>query len=130
MDMALKPFRKVDADRVQNAESQTPMREVQNLRGRLVDYLKMVDSCEIFCSVIDRQELEKSEMEILSPLGLELFLESISDIIDRRDPAVEIVLTGRGATDELIELADLVTEMKDVKHPFDEGLSPRRGIEY
>ena len=57
-------------------------------------------------------------------------LEDIKDIIDRKDPAVEIVLTGRGATQELIELADLVTEMKNVKHPFDKGISARRGIEF
>jgi len=57
-------------------------------------------------------------------------LEDIKSIIDRRDPAVEIILTGRGATEELISLADLVTEMKNVKHPFDKGLSARRGIEF
>jgi len=57
-------------------------------------------------------------------------LEDIKNVIDRRDPAVEIVLTGRGATDELIALADLVTEMKNIKHPFDEGLPARRGIEF
>jgi cob(I)alamin adenosyltransferase len=57
-------------------------------------------------------------------------LEDVKNIIDRRDPAVEIVLTGRGATKELIELADLVTEMKSIKHPFDKGLPARRGIEF
>ena len=57
-------------------------------------------------------------------------LEDVKNIIDRKDPAVEIVLTGRGATKELIELADLVTEMKNIKHPFEKGLSARRGIEY
>ena len=57
-------------------------------------------------------------------------LEDIKNIIDRKDEAVEIVLTGRGATRELIELADLVTEMKNIKHPFDKGLSARRGIEF
>jgi len=57
-------------------------------------------------------------------------LEDIKNIIDRRDPAVEIVLTGRGATKELIALADLVTEMKNIKHPFDKGLPARRGIEF
>ena len=57
-------------------------------------------------------------------------LEDVKNIIDRRHPAVEIVLTGRGATGELIELADLVTEMKNIKHPFDKGLPARRGIEY
>ena len=57
-------------------------------------------------------------------------LEDIKNIIDRRDSAVEIILTGRGANEELIALADLVTEMKNVKHPFDKGLPARRGIEF
>jgi cob(I)alamin adenosyltransferase len=57
-------------------------------------------------------------------------LEDIKDIIQSKDSSVEIVLTGRGATKELIELADLVTEMKNIKHPFDRGVSARRGIEF
>ena len=57
-------------------------------------------------------------------------LEDVKNIIDRRDRRVEIVLTGRGATDELIAMADLVTEMKNIKHPFDKGISARRGIEF
>jgi cob(I)alamin adenosyltransferase len=57
-------------------------------------------------------------------------MADVRRLIDRRDPAVEIVLTGRGATPELIELADLVTEMKKIKHPFDDGIAARRGIDY
>ena len=57
-------------------------------------------------------------------------LEDIKNIIEKRDPAVEIVLTGRGATEELTAMADMVTEMKNIKHPFDEGTAARRGIEY
>jgi len=57
-------------------------------------------------------------------------LEDVKNLIDRRHPAVEIVLTGRGATKELIDLADLVTEMKSIRHPLDKGLPTRRGIEY
>jgi cob(I)alamin adenosyltransferase len=57
-------------------------------------------------------------------------LEDIRNIINKRDPAVEIVLTGRGATKELMALADLVTEMKNIRHPFDKGLPARRGIEF
>jgi len=57
-------------------------------------------------------------------------LGDVKNIIDRKDPAVEIILTGRGATDELIAMADLVTEMKKVKHPFDKGLTSRRGIDF
>jgi cob(I)alamin adenosyltransferase len=57
-------------------------------------------------------------------------LEDVKDLIEKRDSSVEIILTGRGATAELIELADLVTEMKNIKHPFDKGQPARRGIEY
>jgi len=57
-------------------------------------------------------------------------LQEIKNIIDIRDPAVEIVLTGTGATDELIALADLVTEMKNIKHPYDKDLPARQGIEF
>ena len=46
------------------------------------------------------------------------------------DPAVELILTGRGAMPELIALADLVTEMKKIKHPFDKGVPARQGIDY
>ena len=42
----------------------------------------------------------------------------------------EIVLTGRAPSAELTELADYVTEMKKIKHPFDNGISARQGIEY
>jgi cob(I)alamin adenosyltransferase len=57
-------------------------------------------------------------------------LEEVRNVIDRRDPCVEIVLTGRGATEELIAMADLVTDMRSIKHPFDKGTSARRGIDF
>lgn len=57
-------------------------------------------------------------------------LEEVKNVIDKRDPCVEIILTGAGATEELTAMADLVTEMKKIKHPFDEGVSARRGIEF
>jgi cob(I)alamin adenosyltransferase len=56
--------------------------------------------------------------------------EDIENLIKKRDSRVEIVLTGRGATEELIAVADLVTDMRNVKHPFDEGIKARQGIEF
>ncbi len=41
-----------------------------------------------------------------------------------------IILTGRDAPQEFIEKADLVTEMKDIKHPYDKGVKAKRGLEY
>jgi cob(I)alamin adenosyltransferase len=57
-------------------------------------------------------------------------LEDIKNLIEKRDSHVEIILTGRGATKELIAMADIVTEMKNIKHPFDKGTNARRGIEF
>ena len=57
-------------------------------------------------------------------------LEDIKNIINKKDGLVEIVLTGRGADEKIMELADLVTEMKKIKHPFDKGINARCGIEY
>jgi len=57
-------------------------------------------------------------------------LKDLRKLIEQKYPSVEIVLTGRGATNELLEMADLVTEMKCIKHPFDAGLPARQGIEY
>lgn len=61
--------------------------------------------------------------------GLARF-EDVQRLIEQRDPAVELILTGRGATTELIALADVVTEMKKIKHPFDRGVRARPGIDY
>ncbi len=57
-------------------------------------------------------------------------LDQVRHIIKNRHPGVEIILTGRGASKELINMADLVTEMRQIKHPFDQGVPARRGIEY
>ncbi len=50
--------------------------------------------------------------------------------IRNRVASIEVVLTGRGASQELIDYADLVTEMVPRKHPFDSGIPARIGIEY
>ena len=57
-------------------------------------------------------------------------LDDVVKLIRDKPQNVELVLTGRGADAKLIELADLVTEMVKVKHPYDKGIRARRGIEY
>lgn len=56
--------------------------------------------------------------------------EKIISLIKEKPEGMEIVLTGRYAPDELIELADLVTEMKEVKHYYTRGIEARKGIEF
>ena len=53
-------------------------------------------------------------------------LDEVLEALRRRPPGVEVVLTGRGAPPELVELADLVTEMRPVKHYFQAGVRARR----
>jgi len=57
-------------------------------------------------------------------------LEDVRRVVERRDERVEIVMTGRGAAGELLDLADLVTEFRNIRHPFDKGIKARRGIDY
>ena len=57
-------------------------------------------------------------------------MDEVRELINNRDESVELVLTGRGASQELIDMADLVTEMKSLKHPYDKGIPARKGIEY
>jgi cob(I)alamin adenosyltransferase len=69
--------------------------------------------------------------EVNVALGFNLIkLDEVVKLIMDKPPAVELILTGRYADDKLIELADLVTEMVKVKHPFDKGIKARKGIEY
>jgi cob(I)alamin adenosyltransferase len=57
-------------------------------------------------------------------------LAEVLDLLEKRPPHVEMVLTGRDAPAELIARADLVTEMLQIKHPFTEGVEARQGIEF
>jgi len=51
-------------------------------------------------------------------------------LLDEKPPMTHVVLTGRNAKPELIEAADLVTEMTLVKHPFKDGIKAQRGVEF
>ncbi len=57
-------------------------------------------------------------------------LDEVVRLIRDKPPNVELILTGRHADKKLIELADLVTEMVKVKHPYDKGIMARQGIDY
>lgn len=57
-------------------------------------------------------------------------LDEVLKLIDDKPEGVELIFTGRQANSELIKSADLVTEMLKIKHPYDEGVAARKGIEY
>ena len=68
------------------------------------------------------------EIVVAAHIGL-LLEEEILALLDVRPPSVELVLTGRYAWEELMERADLVTEMQEIRHYFAKGVPARRGIE-
>lgn len=59
-----------------------------------------------------------------------LDVEDVLDVLGKRNEETHIVLTGRNAAPELVEIANLVTEMTLVKHPFQQGIKAQRGIEF
>ena len=54
----------------------------------------------------------------------------MADFLTTKPEMKHVIVTGRNAKDELIEIADLVTEMEMVKHPFRSGVKAQKGIEF
>jgi cob(I)alamin adenosyltransferase len=59
-----------------------------------------------------------------------LDVEEVLSVLRRRPEGQHVVITGRDAAPELIEFADLVTEMRAIKHPYDAGIRAQKGIEF
>ena len=75
------------------------------------------------------------DMVVLDEVNIAVYfklieLDDVVRLIGDKPRNVELVLTGRYADAKLIELADLVTEMVKLKHPYDKGVKARKGIEY
>lgn len=75
------------------------------------------------------------DLVVLDELNIALYyklfpVEEVIEMLENRADKVEIVITGRYAPQELIDLAHLVTEMKEIKHYYKTGLKARLGIEF
>lgn len=76
----------------------------------------------------------KYDIVVLDELNIALYyglldLKKVVDIIKNKPEKVELIITGRYAKEEIIEVADLVTEMKEIKHYYTKGVQARLGIE-
>jgi cob(I)alamin adenosyltransferase len=86
-------------------------------------------------TVAEIVESGKYDLVVLDEATIAIYYElfSVSELIGvllRKPEETEVVVTGRYAPEELIEFADLVTEMKQVKHYYTKGIQARKGIEY
>ena len=69
--------------------------------------------------------------EINYAVQLELLkIDDVIDLIKSKPPELDLVLTGNHAAKEVIDIADLVTEMKEIKHPFKSGIKAKKGIDF
>jgi cob(I)alamin adenosyltransferase len=69
------------------------------------------------------------EVNYAIDLGL-LDVKEIEKLIKEKPNKLDLVLTGNHAKEEIIKLADLVTEMKEIKHPFKSGIKAKKGIDF
>jgi len=90
------------------------------------------DGLELAQKVVNSGEYD---MVVLDEINVVLHLKMISvddaiQLVKNKPKHVELILTGRNAPAQIVEVADLVTEMKEIKHPYADGVPPRKGIEY
>ena len=62
----------------------------------------------------------------MTPHSIKTF---VMDFLNNKPKNLEVVLTGRNPSEELMEMADYITEMKKIKHTMDKGINARKGIE-
>lgn len=83
----------------------------------------------------DAMEKGTYDLIILDEINMAIYfgmleVEEVLRAMEKRPPELHLVLTGRYARKELLDIADLVTEMKEVKHHYNEGVNAQKGIEF
>lgn len=103
-------------------EATPPKEDLQKAREGFELAEKVVDSGEYDIVVLD-------EINVVINLKM-ISVDKVVKLVKSKPKHVELILTGRNAPAQIIEVADLVTEMKEVKHPYAQGTPSRKGIEY
>jgi cob(I)alamin adenosyltransferase len=96
--------------------------DVEAVRNAWGLFLEKMASSEFQMIILD-------EVNYAVDFGL-LPLEQLLRAIEEKPEGLHLVLTGRNARPEVLEKADLVTEMKEIKHPYKKGIKGQKGIEY
>lgn len=95
----------------------------------------MAEAADAFKFAAETVKSGKYDMVVLDELFIAhwrgfISLQQILDLIKDKPPHVELIMTGRKAPHEIVQKADLVSEVLMIKHPFNEGVKQRKGIEY
>jgi len=126
--------------------------ELESLRKLGVDVFGFAKEHPHFSRQIDRSKIRKDclhglqfieevyreqkyDILILDEINISVregFLnqEEVLEMLDAKPQSLELILTGRDASLKIIDRADLVSEVKNVKHPYEKGVQRRKGIEY
>ncbi len=103
-------------------ENQPTENDINAARQGLIEVKSIIKNYQYDIVILD---------EVCIALYYHLFeTEELISILHKKPEAMEIILTGRYAPPELFEIADLVTEMKEIKHYYNNGILARKGIEY
>ncbi len=98
-----------------------PREYVEQISRGLVRAKEAVSGEEFDVVVLD-------EINVALHFGLVTWMQ-VKELLDNKGEKVELVLTGRGAPPELVDRADLVTEMREIKHYYTKGILARKGID-
>ena len=103
-------------------ETQDRQRDIAAATGAWEEAKKLINDPNIKMVLLD-------ELNIVLRYGY-LDIEEVVEFLQNKPEDKHVIVTGRNAKDELIEIADLVTEMTQIKHPFRDGVKAQSGIEF
>ncbi len=104
-------------------DDKTPREEHEKIAGEAIRISKeKIQSGKYNIVILD-------EVNYAINLGL-VNLKDVLELITSKPVTLNLVLTGNHAKQEIIEIADLVTEMKEIKHPFQSGIKAKKGIDF
>jgi cob(I)alamin adenosyltransferase len=104
-------------------DSRIPMEEHEEAAARAFERAREVVLADEYDMIVLDELLGSIKAGLVA-------LDDVLALIREKPPRLHLVMTGRGAPPELVDAADLVTEMTLVKHPFQQGIKAQRGIEF
>lgn len=113
-------------------DTQDRARDIAAAQAAWAEAKRMIEACR---GAKEDESRPAYDMLVFDELNIVLRydyldLAEVVETLRRRPPMLHIVVTGRNAKPELIEAADLVTEMTEIKHPFQAGVKAQKGIEF